>query len=256
MTLHPVRVLRATRALWRRDRSLLMPIAGLFLFVPQWAILLLVPEAPPFEGGANEQASAAWSEALSAWVATNGLAYILAALASQFGTLAIASLYMGPGAGQVGSALRRAAMTFGRYLLAALIIWAPMVAGATLLVSVGGPALAVGLAPVLYIAALALLSLVAPSVAAGPGSAAHAVARAWRASRGSRGPLLALAAMTMVASQLGAMVLLAVAHSLRTGGGDNPIVLAAVYAGASLVLASGALVLALAGPIIYRALAR
>jgi hypothetical protein len=257
MTLNPLGLLRAARAMWARDRAVLAPLSGLFLFVPQWAVLMLVPEAPALGDGADRAAAVgAWTEAFSAWASANAPTYLIAALLAQFGTLAVATLYLGAGAGQAGSAMRRALALYGRYLLAALMVWMPLALVATLLLSAGGAGLATVVAPVLYVLALSVLMLVAPAIAAGPGSAARAVARSWTLGRGHRATLVGLAGGVVIVSQVGAAVMLAASHSLKAGGAGNPVALALLDAGAAGMLWAASLTLALAGVAAYRVLAR
>ena len=63
--------------------------------------------------------------------------------------------------------------------------------------------------------------------------AVRAVGRAWTVTRGHRLALVALTAMLMVGAQIVAAVFLTMAHSLRTGGMDNPVVLSLLDAGAA-----------------------
>ena len=250
MTLHPSRLLRAARAVWRRDRSILTPLAGLFLFVPQWALLLLVPALPTIGEGSSPEATLA---AFSAWISAHAGLYVLAGLASQFGMLAVAALYVGEGAGRTGSALARAVRAFPRFLLALLLVWLPVALGGTVLLSATGPAAAFAVMPLLYVLAVALLMLVAPAVAAGE-PAARAIGRALAVSRGSRLPLAGLAAGLSITGQVVAALPVALAHQLQVTGRENPLVVALLDAGAAGALAAASLMVALIGAIAYRVL--
>lgn len=255
MSLSPLRVLRAARALWARDRAILGPLSGLFFFVPQWAVLMLVSEFPRMPVEPDQAATAAWSNAFIAWAQANAGVYLVAALASQFGTLAVATLYVGPGAGAAGTALARAGALFGRFLLAVLLVWLPVGPLLSVLIGMGGVGVAMGLMPILYVVILALTMPIAPAVATGDG-AVRAITRAWTMTRGSRAGLAALAAAVVITSQLVAAVLLAIGHDLVARGAGNPIVLALIDAAAAAMLWGAALALALSGVIVYRALAR
>ena len=257
MTFTPFRVLRAARALWTRDRAVLLPLTGLFLFVPQWAILLLVPEVPAMVEAADaEAAMTAWSAAISSWFAANALFYLVAGLLSQFGTLAVATLYLGSGAGSAGTAMARAAAVFGRYLLALMLVWIPLVLAGSVLLSAGGFGLVAAVGPLLYLLALALLMLVGPAIAAGESGAMRAVTRVWAITRGHRLQLVALAAILAIAAQVVAAVLLGIAHSLRAGGMENPVATALLDAGAAGASWASSVGLALSGVVAYRALVR
>ncbi|SEM49079.1 hypothetical protein SAMN05192583_0388 [Sphingomonas gellani] len=257
MTLHPIGVLRAARAIWTRDRAILGPLSGLFLFIPQWAILLLVPDLPMMaEGEATADAMTAWSTAMAAWVSQNGATYVAAALVSQFGTLAIATLYIGSGAGQAGRSMMRAAALFWRFLLALFLVGLPVAVAATVLLSIGGAGVAAALAPILYIVAVALLMLVAPAVAAERGGAVRAISQAWAATRGNRLPLMLLAGIPTFATQAIVAILLATVRSLHGQNIANPVVVALLDALAAGTIWASSLVLALSGVIAYGALSR
>lgn len=255
MTLDGAAVLRNGWALWRRDRTVLAPLSGLLLFVPQWAVLLLVPEAPRIAEGADRAAAlAAWGDALSAWFAAHGALHLAALLLSQFATIAVATLYLSRPAVDTGGALLRALRLLFRYLLAGLlvalplgvIVWAAMVVPAGMLLA---------MVPIFYI--LGRTCLVAPVIAAEHGTGAPAaIVRSWALTRGRGIALAMLVGGITAAGQLAASVVLAIDHTLKAGGIANPVMLAIVDAGAAAATWAAALALALVEVILYRRLTR
>lgn len=255
MTLDPAAVLRNGWALWRRDRSILAPLSGLLFFVPQWAVLLLVPEVPRMAaqpGGA--EALNAWADALSAWFAAHGALYGAAMALAQFGTLAIAALYLASPTPDVGGALARALRRLPRFLLAGILVSLPLGVLALLALSLPG-GLLLALAPILYV--LGRTSLVGPVIAAEQGAGAvAAIVRSWALTRGRGIAIALLVSGVMVVGQLASSVIVAIDHVLKGTGLGNPVTLAAVDAGAATVTWASALALALLEVILYRRLAR
>ena len=89
------RTLRDALALFRRDRALLLPIAGLFLFLPTFAVQLLVPGPPALPGsGASDADRLAWAEAASDWAQSHGGWHLLAFALIGWGEATILSLYL------------------------------------------------------------------------------------------------------------------------------------------------------------------
>ena len=151
MTFDIAAVLRDGWTLWRRDRLLLAPLSGLLLFMPQWALLLIVPQAPRIGDGPDERAAlATWSEALSAWIASNGIWYVAAMVLAQFATLTIAACYLARPAADVGGALAHALRLLLRYILAGLVVALPLgaLAWAALPLPLG---ILLAMAPIFYV---------------------------------------------------------------------------------------------------------
>ncbi len=96
MTLDLAAVAREAAARWRQDRSLLLPLAGLLLFVPQWARLLIIPDPPALAGDPGDAAAmAALTEAMQGWAAAWGLPMLGVLLVAQWAQLALVALYVG-----------------------------------------------------------------------------------------------------------------------------------------------------------------
>lgn len=237
-------------AFWRRDSALLLPLSGLFVFVPQYAVLLLIPPMPANPpGGAME----AWSKALEPWVALYAGWYILAVVVAQYGSLAIVSAYAQPRL-PIGGAMARAARLLLRSVLATLLVTLPC--GTALLLSLGIPGAPLVVVPgIVYILARTVLTgaVVLGEPATG---AAAAVVRSWRLTRGHALAVTLLVGGLLLAGQtLGAVVVL-VERGVRSGPFANPVLLAMIDALAAGVTWAAAVALALVQVALYRRLAR
>ena len=239
----------AAWTLWRRDRALLLPIAGLFVFLPQLAVLLLVPDMPRMaaeDGG--EEAMRTWSIAFAQWFASHGVLFLGSMLLAQFATLALAALYVDRDRPTARVALRRAAVLLPRYLLASLLVALPFGA---VMAAVPLPATVLLLMlPMLYVFARTLL--VAPVlIAERPMAAVAAIRRSWRLTAGNGAALMAVFAVTSLAGRAVAGLLL----GLVTVVGANPVAVAILSALAALATAAAAVALVLASVVIYGRLA-
>lgn len=255
MTLDLAAVLRAGRALWRRDGSILAPLSGLLLFLPQWAVLLLVPELPRIGGGAEDAAAInAWMDALGAWFAAHGALYLLAMVLAQFGTLAIAALYLADPAADTRGALVRALRLLPRYLLLSLMVSLPL--GTLALIALPLPGgLLFALVPIFFVLGRACLA--GPVIVAERGTGAiAAIARSWALTRGHGIAIGLLVGGLGLTGQLVGAVIVAVDHVLKGAGMGNPVTLAVVDAGAAAATWASALALALVQVILYRRLSR
>ncbi|WP_267350294.1 hypothetical protein [Sphingomonas sp. GM_Shp_2] len=244
MTIDPVAVLRDAWALFRRDRDLLLRIAGVFHFLPAFALALLVPEPPMPESGAEAGPARtdAWMQALSDWGAAHGGWYLLAYAIGFLGTAAILLLYLAPQQ-TVGQALTRAARLWPRFLLAMVLVSLPTGAGMLLWI-----------VPGLYVAGRLLVT--GPAlVAEGRMSAAGALRRSFRMSRGAGLALMGLASVTYLGGFLAGQPFLWLGDWLSGEGGGNPIGVAVVEACAAAVVAATAVAQALIAVVAYRRLA-
>lgn len=233
-------------ALFRRDRDLLLRLAGPFVFVPAFALALLVPEPPlpDAAAGDNEAQALAWAQTLTTWAGANAGWYLLAYLIGHFGTATLYALYLDPDRPDVGGALRRAGQLLARYMLAMLIVAVP--AGAGLLLWV---------LPGLYV--LGRTMLTGPLLLAErPIGAAAAVLRSLALTRGSGLALMGLAAFTYLSGWLLGQPFMLVDGWMRTAGAANPVALALVDAGAALAATAAGMAQGLIGVAAYRRLAR
>lgn len=240
----------AAYTLWRRDRALLLPIAGLLIFVPQYALLLLVPDMPRLaEGDSSQAAMVAWSQAFALWARANGGWYVAAPLITLFGTLTVATLYVDRGRPAAGAALGSALGLVPRYVLAQILVSLPV--GGLLLAALPAPVLAYVLAlPIFYIFARTML--VAPVIVRErPIGAVAAIGRSWRLTQGQGLVLTGVYAATALIGPLAGSLFLAAGEAAST----NPILVAITAAAASIAAAAGALTLALVQVVLYGRLA-
>jgi hypothetical protein len=242
---------RSAWALWRQDRPLLLPLVGLFMFVPQYALLLLVPEMPrALAGDADQEALRAWTEAVVAWAGQHGVWYLLAPALGLFGSLTVMALYLDARRPPMSGALARAALLVLRYLLASVLVALP--AGALLMPALASPLLLmVVLAPIFYLFGRTML--VGPAIVAdAPIGAVAAIARSWRLTTG-HGWLLAC---TYGAIMLGAQMVGGIFLKLGELGGANPVIQAITDGAAAATTAAAALTLALVEVALYSRLRR
>lgn len=216
-------------ALFRREADLLLRVAGLFLFVPTYALLLLVGPLPfPDPDIADTQARAqAWMDKLDVWVGDYGLGSIGAYAITYFGTALLYCLLLSRDRPTVGEALKRTAVMFPRYLLAMVVVSIPSGAGMYLL-----------LLPGLWL--MSRFMLAGPILfAETPVGAMAAVGRSWRLTRKAQFPLLGAIVTVYLGAMLAGQPFMLVARWLggtaAEGGGANPLAVAIVHAFAASV---------------------
>lgn len=234
-------------AMFRRDRGLLLGLAGPFWLLPGLALLLLVPPAPPLPVGLDPASPAARvaMQAVLDWALAHGGWFLAAAALGGWGTVAVFVLYLDRDAPTVQDALVRAVRLWPRFILLNLLTALPVAAGLRLF-----------LLPGVYVLARVLV--------AGPALVAEAPVGAWRSvrrsvalSRGAVLPLMGLAAMTLAAGWIAPQPLLMLDTWLRARpDGPNPVALVTVDALAASVAAAAGLAGALLAVAAYRRLAR
>ncbi len=235
MKLTVSRVLADAGALWRRDRDLLVRVAAPFLFLPDYAMKLLLPQ--PVPGDAPVSLSVAM-QAQARFVGDHLLAYLLTAALVQFGIAALFALYTKP---DVRGALRRGVSLWPRLMLAGVLVGVPGTLGLLLIL------------PGLLIFGRTILT--GPLLAGEPGLGA--VAAVWRSVRLTRRNMLgvtALAAVTLLL-RAGEMPFDQLDLWLRTLHAPNPVaraVIDAAGAGAAALAQVAACLIAVAA---YRGLA-
>ncbi|HEX7656527.1 MAG TPA: hypothetical protein VF404_05980 [Sphingomonas sp.] len=248
MTIHWSGVFSDAWRCWRRDRALLWPLAGAFLFLPQFAFYLL---AAPFPALTPEQASdtaalIAPGSPLMDWATHNAPGMLASVLFMAFGTLAVLCLYLGGASSTPGTALRQAVPLFPRYLLAAIVAGLP--AGPIELM------LLILVIPCLYL--LGRMMLVGPVIVAErPIGVGRAVVRSFALTR-RRGLLtMGLAALAMIAAMIAPAPFRLMRDSLQAADMVNPVAVAIAEAIGSLVAAAVALATVLVEIALYRRLA-
>jgi len=233
---------------WRRDHALLLPLAGLFLFLPQFAFYLL---ATPFPALTPEQARdtaalIAPGSPLIEWMTHNVPGMLATVLAMTFGSLAILNLYLDPAAETPGRALARAPALFPRYLLAVIVAGLP--AGPIELM------LVILILPCLYLLGRLLL-VGAVVVAERPVSVAGAVARSFALTRRRGLAMMALATAVTLFGMLAPAPFRLLRDTLEAGAAANPVMIAVAEAAGSLAAAVIALATLLVEIALYRRLA-
>lgn len=222
------RVFAQAGALWRADRALLLPVAGMFLWLPAFAVRLFLPI--PDSRGMDDLA---FFNALMAFWSANAHWLLIQIGLQLIGSGAILVLLLAPDRPAVADALQRAVRLLPRLALAHAASVAMVMAGGLLVVVIGG----------LY--ALGRTQLVLPVVVAEhDGGIRAALAR----SRGNGWRLLQLYLVLMLPSLL--------LGSVFDSAADGASALAApVLTGlATAVLTAGAVGLLLVNAAAYRIL--
>jgi hypothetical protein len=204
-------------AMWRRDRGVLVAIAGFFLFLPHLAGVLFVParivvttkaKVPPQQLDLNAQA-----EAMVRFFTANAPLLLVIDIATVFGALAILMLYLDRGKRDVGGILVACLWRLPAYFVLAIII--DMMVGLGLLTFVL-------LVPALYLAGR--LMLAGPIFAAEPGVGPFAaIARSFRMTRGRGLVLAGMATMILFAGLVLAYPVVALGDVLDQAPLANPV---------------------------------
>lgn len=239
-------VLRDAWAMWRGDGDLLLRVAGLFLFLPQFATLLLLPAMPPLAVTAEmtEAAQRALAERIVAWVSVYGGWYLLGALIVQAGTLIVLVAYLGRNRPDLRGAIGRAVQLFPRYLLAMILVGLPLGLGVLTLVL---------LLPGLYVLGR-MIALGPILVAERPIGVARAVARSWALTRGHGLSLAGLVSLTILGGALLSAPFTLIDKGLRAAA-PNVVAITLADAGAAAIASAALLATALIQIAAYRRLA-
>ncbi|GAA0734375.1 hypothetical protein [Sphingomonas japonica] len=235
-------------ALWQRDRAAILPLAGLFQFVPQWGLLMLVPSAPSAPETVDAAAMEAFTAAFTAWIGAHGLWFVAGFALALFGTLAIVAIEVDRRAATVGQAMLHAGGLVLRYFLASLLVVLP----ASLLV---GPALALpagslllGMVVVWLLARTMLIASII--VAERPVGAVKAITLSWRRTKGRGLMLASVLAVAIVGGQAVAGAVMRIAEPIAA----SPVAMAAISGIAALAMTAASLASALLGVAAYRRL--
>ncbi len=254
MTLDLVGTLRSAWARLRADHAMLLPVAGLTLFLPQLALLLLL-DAPVLEkGDGSTAATTAQTQALLDWMVRNSGWYLAAYLCAFYGVLVILSLYLDRRRPDLKTALGRALRLLPRYLLSAVLIGLPVVAGVGLLGPLMGGAIVILLVPAFYWIVRTMLTGAA-IVAERPLGAVRAVKRSIALTRGHGLLLAALIALVTFAAELVAQIFVGAGTLMASANAVNPIAMAVVDGLAAAVQSGAAVLLVLIQVEFYRRLA-
>lgn len=237
-------LLRDAWALFRRDRDLLLRVAGVFFFFPSFLLVLFVPPTPaPDALIEDRQAQAeAWMTALQDWVGHYGLGCAVAYVIGYFGLAVVYALYLDPERPTLVAAMRRALTVFPRFFLAMLIVSVPTGAGMYLL-----------LIPGLWL--MSRFFLTGPTVMADRSiGVIGAVAASWRRTRPVQWSLLGVVALVYLSGMLLGQPFLLLGQALAGEGVVNPIVDALTGGAAAVVAMAAQLASALLAVAAYRRL--
>ena len=207
-------------AMFRRDTDLLLRVAGLFFFVPTYALLLLVGPLPmPDEAIGDTQARAqAWMTALDSWVGDYGLGSVAAYAITYFGLAVVFCLYVDATRPTIGEAIQRAGRRFPRFILAMVVVSIPAGAGMYIL-----------LLPGLWL--MSRFMLAGPILFAEPQRGAmQAVGASWRLTRRGQLGLLGAIVTIYLAAILAGQPFMLLSRYLGGEGGGNPVGVAIVEA--------------------------
>lgn len=211
--------------LFRRNADLLLRVAGMFVFVPTYALLLLVGPLPmPDDAIADTQARAqAWMTALDTWVGDYGLGSVVAYAITYFGLAVLFCLFLDPAQPTVGEAIARAGRRFPRFILAMVVVSIPAGAGMYIL-----------LLPGLWL--MSRFMLAGPILFAEPECGAMAaVGRSWRLTRRGQLGLLGAVVTIYLAAILAGQPFMLLSHWLGGEAGGNPFGIAIADACAAAV---------------------
>jgi hypothetical protein len=246
----------ALRSAWSRlraDIALLLPVAGLTLFVPQLALLLLIDVPALPSGDGSPAAAEATAKAFAEWFVANSGWYFAAYLCAFFGVLVILTLYLDRRRPDLKGALGHAVRLLLRYLLAVILTGLPVVVGIGMLAPLMGPLAILLLVPAFYWIVRTMLAG-AVIVAERPIGAARALRRSLSLTRGHGLILAALVALVTFAAELVAEIFIGLGGLMSSAHAVNPIAMALVGGLAALVQSAAALLLILLQVEFYRRL--
>jgi hypothetical protein len=240
------RALHTAWEMWRADWDLLLRVAGLFVFLPQFASLLLVPVAPIMpDGQPNEAAVRVWLDAFTGWFGTYGPWLFGAELLTLFGSLVMLTVYLGDPRPTLREALADSLRLFPRYFLAALLVSLP--AGLFMLPTIG----VVLVLPSLYLFGRLLLSG-ATIVAEQPIGAVPSLRRSVQLTRGNGMVMMAISGLLLFGGQLAALPFVAAGRALGGAPMANPVAAALLDAMAAAALTVTVIVSVLVRISLYR----
>ena len=248
MKLNLIRVLNDAWALFRGDSDLLIRIASVFMFIPQLALLLVVPPMPSIVLTADmtETEQRALAQMLADWIAANGGWHLAATILVQFGTLVLLALYLRRDRPDVRTALAGAVARFPRFLLAMIIIGLPLGVGlfATLL-----------LIPALYLVGRLMLTapILAEASTGTPVGVRAAIARSWQLTKGNGLAVTGLASISVLGGVLLSAPFIMIDRALRANA-PNPVAITMVDIGTAAAVAASLLAAILIQVATYRRL--
>jgi hypothetical protein len=244
MTIDLMGALGDAWAMWKRDRDLLLRVAALFLFLPRFALLLILPTPQvPVAKGADQPTLAALADILFGWYAEHGVVLAAAELTALFGALTIFTLYLHPERPDLRGALIGALRLLPRYLLTSILVVISILIGLWLFILPG-----------LYLNGRLLL--VGPAlVAEQPLGAVAAMQRGVAMTRKNGLVLAGVGCIMVFAGYVLPEPFLALGQALDGAPIANPVSAALLDAGAAAAIAVSALGTILVRIALYKRLA-
>lgn len=216
-------VLADARMLWRSERELLLPIAGVFYFLPALALRLFVPQ-PEIAGIAEEEAM----RLTLAWLSGNAPWFALQLALQLFGSAALLVLLLDRARPSAGRAIGKGAALLPRLIGGSAILLMPIGALGMLLLGIGGALLfmlAIPLALYVLGRSFVLLPLLA---AERERDIVSGVVAAFRRTVGNGWRLLVLSMLIYFPLMIASEVLIGIGE--RTGAAGGAIVALCVSA--------------------------
>lgn len=227
MTFDLMGVLRDAWAMAKRDRDVLIGVAGIFLLIPQLAIAMFVPQPPAFPGMSDQAAVDAWLAKIEIWSQSYSLGVLALAVVMQFGVLALLRLYLDAARPDALRAISGAIGDSPSFIVLAVLTSVPVTSGVLLFVLPG-----------IYIQGRLLLA--APAFVAGrPIGPIAAFRRSLALTRGKTLPMLALGSITLLAGDLLAAAPRMIGAALNGAPMANPVVAAVLDLGAAAGVTAG-----------------
>lgn len=215
MKIRPGQMLAEAGAMWRRDRALVLPIAGLFIFLPTLALLLLLPQPEAVDAAADPDGTEVY-RAMLAYATDNAVALIAANLLQLFGSAAVLMLFLGQPRPSVGEALRRVAALLPVLVLAMLSVWVLTFFGALLIL------------PAFYLIGRTFL-VSSAIVAEGPMGPVSAIARSFALTKGAGWLLFSIAALLFLGGQALGGLAGGMDRAVQAAGGGGSLILPAFF---------------------------
>ncbi|MDQ2878008.1 MAG: hypothetical protein M3R41_02875 [Pseudomonadota bacterium] len=220
-------VLRAAWRLWRTDHAILLPVMGIFFFLPVFAqgLFLPLPDAPSDGGQILTNAV----EVMQRWYLANAVPLLASQAWTLAGSAIVFSLYLRAEAGTLHEAVATGLRAWPRYIMLALLVDMLLGAGLVLFILPGyylvGRLILTG--PILF--------------AERPASVVESIARSVRRTRG-RGFLLAgLGMFAPIIAYLVAVPVQAVGGALDHAPLANPVSGAIIDAAIGAIAAAATL---------------
>ncbi len=234
---------REAVAIWRRDRDVIVAVAGVFFFLPNLVLSLLLTTADtPVPADPATADNGALVAALQAQLIENAPWLAIQALAELIGIAVLLALLLDAARPTVGEALRSVFRRLPVLVVAMLLVNAAKLGGLLLLVL-----------PALYV--IGRVFVVMPVLVAEPERRfGDAMSRALALTRGHVLQLLSLSALLYFGGQLIALLLTNTASAVSRSGG-NPVTMAMLATAIAFVGAAMSTAFALVRATVYRRLA-